>query len=52
MAEQKASDIWSFSNSGDSQEASSPNVDIPMDSSPALENGLVKDPGSLKVENE
>ncbi|XP_058621236.1 uncharacterized protein LOC131533142 isoform X2 [Onychostoma macrolepis] len=35
-----------------SQEASSSNVDITNGLSPAIENGLVKDPGSLKVENE
>ncbi|XP_059391303.1 FK506-binding protein 5-like isoform X2 [Carassius carassius] len=35
-----------------SQEASSPDVDITNGLSPAIDNGLVKDPGSLNVENE
>ncbi len=52
MAEQKQVTSEVSQTQEDSQEASSPNVDITNGLSPAIENGLVKDPGSLKVENE
>lgn len=52
MAEQKQVTSEVSQTQEHSQEASSPNVDITNGLSPAIENGLVKDPGSLKVENE
>lgn len=52
MAEQKQVTSEVSQTQEHSQEASSPNVDITNGLSPAIENGPVKDPGSLKVENE
>ncbi|XP_016345506.1 neurofilament medium polypeptide [Sinocyclocheilus anshuiensis] len=52
MAEQKQVTSEVSQPQEHSQEASSPNVDITNGLSPVIENGLVKDPGSLKVENE
>ncbi|KTF76625.1 hypothetical protein cypCar_00035433 [Cyprinus carpio] len=52
MAEQKQVTSEISQPQEHSQEASSPNVDITNGLSPVIENGLVKDPGSLKVENE
>ncbi len=52
MAEQKQVTSEVSQTQEHSQEASSPNVDITNGLSPAIENGLVKDPDSLKVENE
>ncbi|XP_059380382.1 uncharacterized protein LOC132115957 isoform X1 [Carassius carassius] len=52
MAEQKQVTSEVSQPQEHSQEASSPNVDISSGLSPVIENGLVKDPGSLKDENE
>ncbi|XP_016134026.1 neurofilament medium polypeptide isoform X2 [Sinocyclocheilus grahami] len=52
MAEQKQVTSEVSQPQEHSQEASSPNVDITNGLSPVIEHGLVKDPGSLKVENE
>ncbi|XP_026093398.1 uncharacterized protein LOC113066034 isoform X1 [Carassius auratus] len=52
MAEQKQVASEVSQTQEHSQEASSPDVDITNGLSPAIDNGLVKDPGSLKVENE